>query len=324
MSPTAAVLLVLLFVSLLTPARAGEPELEALQKAFVEQVAAFERIELDAGGKPVEFKIELGVTPVKLGDEVYDGFRFRCPDAIGEKDFVWYLNVHEVWGNWYILPVTGEPERAFKDWMNGDKLYIPYDKAGEKERLRILQTLGGGYFKPGEDYLMWFRKTRDGGSGTVRGTATFAAREKSWDHGDVEKALSLKPAPAAEQVAALGSRGGLILLDPRFFERGYAEGRIDSAFTSIRSTQSLKGGFFVTLQTFVPPCATDPSLEEIIKQHGAPDFIREAGERDRVRKHNGDEPLDEDEKDVTSYFYDHFSFDVKTGAAQPTVRRVGT
>jgi hypothetical protein len=303
---------------------AGELDLKALQKTLVAGIEAFDRIELKGDGKPVELKIELGVTPVKLGDEVYDGFRFRCPDVIGDKDFVWYFNVSEEWGNWYIVPVNDEPGPAFKDWMNGDKLYLPYDKADEKMRLRILQTLKGDYFKPGEDYLMWFRKTRDGGSGTLHGTATFAARQKSWNHGDAEKALGLQDAPAEDQVAALGSRGGLILLDPKFFERGYAEGRIDSAFTSIRSTQAMKGGFFITMQIFVPPCATNPSLEEIIKQHGAPDFIREAGERDRVRKHNGNEALDEDQKGVTSYFYDHFSFDVKTGAIHPKVRRVGT
>ena len=171
---------------------------------------------------------------------------------------------------------------------------------------------------------MWFRKVGKDGSNSLRGTTAFAKKDDSWNHDDVEKALSLRPAPAEEQVAGLHSRGGLILLDTHFFERGYAESRIDSAFSSIRSTKQTRGGFFVTMQTFVPPCATTPSLSEIVKQHGQPDFIRTGEELDRVRKHIGSDPLDEDDREITRYHYDHFAFEVETDAKDPKVLRVGT
>lgn len=315
---------ILIPLFLLLPLHAGEPDIKALKEALAANADAFERIELKHDGTATNFEIELGRKTVKFDGEDYDGFRFRSPDDPGGKDFVWYFNAPGSWGHWYILPVEGEPSQAFKDWMDADKLYHPFDKSGEKHRLRILQTLAGTYFKPAAEYLMWFRKAGKDESSSLRGTAAFANKDTSWNHGEVEKALSLRPAPAEEQVAALHSRGGLILLDTRFFERGYAESRIDSVFSSIRSTQQTRGGFFVTMQTFVPPCTTTPSLAEIVKQHGQPDFVRAGEELDRVRKHTGSDPLDDDERGITRYHYDHFAFEVETGVKDSKVLRVGT
>ncbi len=314
----------LIWLLFLPSLHAAEPDMNALKEALAKDAAAFERIELKNDGTAVKFEIELGARAVEFEGSEFDGFRFRCPESVGEKDFVWYFNAPEAWGNWYIVPVEGEPTQAFRGWFDGDQLYQDFDRVAEKERLRILQTLDGDYFKPGAEYLMWFRKTGEGDSSSLRGMAAFVEENESWDHDDVEKALALHPAPAEEQVTALNSRGGLILLDPRFFERGHAEGRIRSALSGIRSTRRMRGGFFITMQTFVPPCATEPLLEEILNEHGAPDFVREGAELDRVRKHAGGEGLDEDEKNITRHHYDHFAFEVKSGEKNPKVLRVGT
>ncbi len=309
---------------MLVALHAAEPDMKAMKEALAANAEAFETIELKGDGTAVKFEINLGAKSAEFDGNSYDGFRFRCPDGIEAKDFVWYFNAPTSWGNWYIIPVKGEAKQAFRDWLDADKLYLPFDKSSEKERTRILQTLDGSYFKAGEEYIMWFRKVGDKGSAALRGIAAFAKKNDSWDSPDVEKALSLKTAPVEEQVAALNSRGGLILLDNRFFERGYAEERIDSAFASIRSTKQMSNGLFVTMQTFVPPCKTSPSLAEIIKQHGAPDFIRSTDEQDQVRKHMNDKAMDDDEQNITRNYYDHFSFEVESDAKDPKVLRVGT
>jgi hypothetical protein len=113
-------------------------------------------------------------------------------------------------------------------------------------------------------------------------------------------------------------------LDRDFFEPGYAAGRIDSAFDSIRSTRRMAGGFFLTMQIAVPPCATTPSFTAIRKKHGGPDFTRDGAEEERKRKHAGGTPADEDDKDITRHYYDYFAFEVKTGAKEPEVLRVVT
>jgi hypothetical protein len=315
---------ILLMLVLSVSAQAAESGAMDLQKALVEHVEAFDLLVIQGEGTPMEFNIELGKTSVKVDGEEYDGFRFRCPEKIEDRDFVWYFNAPSAWGHWYIFPAAGEPEQAFRDWKDADQIYSTFDKADEKDRLRVLQTLDGGYFQAGEEYLMWFHRTGKAQVGTVRGTAAFAKTQKSWDHDAVEKALALGPAPVADQVTALTSHGGLILLDTRFFDADYGKNRIESALLGIRSTQSMRGGFFITMQTFVPSCKSEPSLEEIVKAHGPADFIRDAAELDRVRKHRGGEGLDEDELGVTRYHYDYFSFEVETGAKDPKVLRVGT
>jgi len=314
----------LLSLILTLPLHALEAGIAELQKALADRAGAFDRIELKSDGTTARFDIKLGVETAELEGAVFDGFRFRCPEDLTNRDFVWYFNAPATWGEWYVLPVDGEPARAFKNWIDADKLYQPFDKPSEKDRLRILQTLDGGYFKPGADYIMWFRNTGKSGEGSLRGTAAFPQKKDSWDADGVEKALSLKAAPADDQVAALDSRGGRILLDPAFFDKDYATGRIDSALTSIRQTKRMSGGFFLTMQTFVPSCKTKPSLEEIIKKHGPPDFIRTTGERTRVRAHAGADEPDEDEVEVTSHHYDHFAFEVVGDGKDRTVRCVAT
>lgn len=305
------------------PLQAGIAE---LQKALVDRSEAFDRIELKSDGAPTRFDVDLGTETAGLDDAVFDGFRFRCPEDIKGRDFVWYFNAPGTWGEWYVLPAEGEPGRAFNDWIDADRLYQSFDRPAEKDRTRILQTLDGDYFKPGGDYIMWFRNTGKPGPGELRGIAAFPEKIESWDADDVEKALSLKPAPAEDQVTALNSRGGLILLDARFFDKDYAKGRIDSALMGIRQTTRTGGGFFVTIQTFVPPCKTKPLLDEIIQQHGPADFIRTGEEKNRVRQHAGAEASeeDDDEPDVTSYHYDHFAFEVDSDGKDRTVRRVVT
>ncbi|QJE96723.1 toxin-antitoxin system YwqK family antitoxin [Luteolibacter luteus] len=317
---------VILALSLMLPALAQELTIDELKDHLATDVEAFDEVSIPADGKPGNLSVRLGEKPVKIQDEVFDGFRFRCPELGEGKDFVWYFNVPKHWGNWYILPVEGKPGQAFKGWLDGDKLYTGFDKAAEKDRLRILQTLTGEYFKPGAEYIMWFRKTGEGDASDLRGTVAFAKKEKgdSWDHDAVEKALALKESPAAEQVEAIGSKGGRILLDKEFFEPGYGEGRIDSMFTSIRQTKRMSGGFFITMQISVPPCTSEPLLSAIEKKYGPPDFVRAATETDKVRKAAGAEGLDEEEKEITRHYYDHFAFETETGAKEPKVLCVST
>ena len=308
---------------LLFPVQAAEPDIEMLKDTLVANADSFDRLEIQADGSTTDFAVSLGTEAVELDGNTYDGFRFKCPEEIPGKDFVWYFNAPEHWGNWYIFAVEGKPGQAFRNWIDANKIYSPFDKSPEKKRLRILQTLGGGYFKPGGEYLMWFRKMGDGADTSLRGTAAFAGEREKWDHEDVEKALKLRPAPAEEQVTALGSRGGLILLDTRLFERNDAERRIESAFTSIRSTKQSSDGFFVTMQIAVPPCTTSPLLADIVREHGEPDFVRTSAEMQQVRQHAGGSPGDEDEA-ITSYHYDYFAFETKTGAKNPKITRVRT
>lgn len=317
---------VFLAFSLLLPAMAEELTIDQLKDHLATDLEAFDEVSIPADGKPGSLSIRLGEKPVKIKEDVFDGFRFRCPELEEGKDFVWYFNAPKDWGNWYILPVEGKPGQAFKGWLDGDKLYTTFDKGPEKDRLRILQTLDGSYFKPGAEYIMWFRKTGESETGDLRGTAAFAKKDEddSWDHDALEKALALKEAPAAEQVEAMNSKGGRILLDKDFFDPGYAAERIDSMFTSVRRTKRLSGGFFITMQISVPPCSSEPRLSAIQKKYGPPDFVRSAAETDKVRKAVGGDGLDDDEKGITRHHYDYFAFETETGAKDPKVLRVST
>lgn len=320
---------VVLTLALLLPCPGFGQELtiEAIQAGLAAKKDAFQEIKIAGDGKAADFDLKLGESTVKLGEEQFDGFRFTAPEVPEGADFVWYFNAPGPWGNWYILPVEGKPGQAFRNWLDGDKLYEPFDKGGEKERVRILQTLRGDYFTKGAEYLMWFRKTSAGEDGSLRGRAAFAKKkdaEGSWDHDEIEKALKLKPAAVEEQVASLNSTGGLILLDKDSFEPGYAKERIDSAFFSIRSTKRMSGGFFITTQTFIPPCKTTPSFAAIVKKHGEPDFSRSGEEQAKRMSHSGGTPIDDDDKKVTVHYYDYFGFEVETGAKEPKVLRVVT
>jgi hypothetical protein len=110
------------------PVRAQQGGIKELQAALTKEVDVFQTIELKGTGEPTRFGIELGKSSVKFEDAEFDGFRFRCPEGIDGRDFVWYFNAPEGWGNWYITPVEGEPAQAFKSWLDGDKLYLPFDK----------------------------------------------------------------------------------------------------------------------------------------------------------------------------------------------------
>ncbi|HEY1122875.1 MAG TPA: hypothetical protein VGE67_14790, partial [Haloferula sp.] len=130
--------------------------------------------------------------------------------------------------------------------------------------------------------------------------------------------------PPEVQITATGWRGGKILLDREFFSPSDAAGRIDSAFFSIRSTQRMRGGLFITTQIAVPPCSTTPSLAAIRERYGAPDFVRSGEERERFMKHAGGEGVDKEDRERTLYHYDHFAFEVDSAAADPKVLRVVT
>lgn len=314
----------LLATALWMPCHGQEFTIEKLQEALAADLAPFDEVEISPGGKITNLKIKFGESTAQVGEDLFDGFRFKCPAVPEKSDFVWYFNAPENWGNWYILPVTGKPEEAFKGWIEGDKVYEKYDEAGEDERLRILQTLKGKYFTEGTEYIIWFRKTEEGKSSDFRGTMAFVEKEEAWEHESIEEALHLKIASPEDQVAELSSRGGLILLDKEFFTPGYARGRIDSAFYSIRSTKKMQGGFFITTQIAVPPCDSDPKLSAIVAKHGAADFIRSGAEVAKVRMHAGGSPPDEDEKSTTRHYYDHFAFEVDSSAEDPKVRRVVT
>ncbi len=317
----------LLSLALLSPCSGQGLTLDALKEALAAEVEAFDETSIASGEKAATISVDLGEKPVKIGGDIFDGFRFRCPELEEGTDFVWYFNAPESWGNWFIVPVEEKPGQAFRGWLDGDKLYSGIDKAGEKERLRILQTLDGDYFKPGAEYIIWFRKTGDEDKGSLRATAAFAKPEDKdgeWDHEAVEKALGLKQAPPEDQVAALSSKGGRILLDKEFFEPGYAAERLDSMFTSVRQTKRMKGGFFITMQISVPPCRTRPPLDAILKKYGPPDFVRSGEEDERKRRHAGGTPVEEEEKGITRHYYDHFAFETETGAKEPKVLRVST
>ncbi|RYD18052.1 MAG: hypothetical protein EOP88_23935, partial [Verrucomicrobiaceae bacterium] len=310
---------------LLCPVRGQDPDAKPLQAALAKGKETFKLIELKNDGTRTDLDVDLGSDPVTYKGEDYDGFRFICPQDISGRDFVWYFNAPATRTGWYIMPVEQEPTPAFKDWLNADKAYQSFDKAGEQDRFRAFQTLEGDYFKPGAEYVMWFRTPETSGSEMMRGAAAFAKTKASWDHSALEEALSLSAAPLEQQVAALHSRGGKILLDEKFFDRSYAKGRIDSCFASIRATKKMRGGYFVSMQTTVPTSTTSPSLEEIIRKYGPPDFIRTSAEQGQVRKHaGGDKGEEKDEPQITRYHYDYFSFEVKSGVENPKVLRVGT
>ncbi|MBK1882108.1 hypothetical protein JIN85_06770 [Luteolibacter pohnpeiensis] len=298
-----------LFLSIL-PMSGAQITLEMLKNQMQPVAADFERMEIGDAKEPHSFKIQLGDQPIKLGDDYFDGFRFTCPKIEKGSDFVWYFNAPANWGQWYLIQSEGDPRESFKNWLDGDKLYSSYDAAGEKDRLRILQTLDGSYFEPGKEYILWFSRTHGEAAGELRGVLGFAKssdqEKKSWDYDDIEKALNLKPLPPADQMTELGSRGGSILLDEDLFDPRDAADRIDALFFSKRRTSHYRGGYFMTMSTSVPPCRKTPPLEAIIAKYGEPDFVRSLEEKDR-RLDNDD---DEEEEPTVTYYYDYFGFEV--------------
>lgn len=307
-----------------------EEEMELTKEIMIEgtraNLDAYDKIKPSAADAPVSVRVKLGETVSTYRDKLtFDGFRITAPDDLKGRDFVWYHNAPDQWGTWYIVPVEGEVGDGFRNWLSGDKIYEGLDKAGEEGRARRLQTLDGSYFKPGADYLLWFQRTDVGGPDELRAVFHFASKpadEKKWDHERVEKALKLKPAPAADQVKQLGSKGGEILLDSAFFNADYANGRINDVFFDLRQTQSLDDGYFITIETASPPCRTQPSLVKIREKFGAADFVQTDAELDRVtgREHDADDK----EPRVTTHHYDHFGFEVAVNDPEEKVLRVKT
>ena len=304
---------------------AAQDKMETLTKELQQNPQLFDEITIQAPDQPTDFQVELGKTTLTLpsGDQ-FDGFRFTAPKDSHSQDFTWYFNAPNEWGHWYISPVQGALTPAFKSWLDADNLYRRVDSASPVNRLRVLQTLGAGYFKDGSEYIIWFRHVEKGGGTKLTGRFIFNKIEKKNDYAELEKTLQLKPQAAPAQVKSLKSRGGKILLDKAFFKPSYAANRIDSVFFSIRQTKRMKGGFFITMQITVPPCDTEPSYAQIRKKYGAADFIQTSAEANRVRKHAGGDIDEEDDNSVTTYYYDYFGFEVATGDKKETVLGVVT
>lgn len=292
-------------------------ELQSLAEKLAEKKEALDVVKLREDGRSAVFGITLGESVVEHKDGPYDGLRFTAPADLAGRDFIWYFNAPEGWANWYIVPLEGEVKQGFQNWLTADKVYKDLDKDGEKERMRALQTLDGSYFEPGKEYALWFRNALKAKPGEVRFKIAFAKPEEEWKHEELEKALGLEAASAQTQVAALESLGGKILLDGKFFDKGYAEGRIDSLFFAKRQQQSMSGGFFIQIQTSTPPCRTNPKLAEIMEKHGEPDFVRTSKEAASLTSAKED-----DEPPTVTYFYDYFGFVVKEGDEDQIVQQV--
>jgi len=299
---------------------------DILTKELRKNSKVFETLSITKVNVPIPFEIDLGSSSIIINDkDEFDGFRFKFPKDANDADLIWYFNAPENWGNWYILPLSGEIAGGFSSWLDADKVYKNYDNTGEKSRLRILQTLESDYFKKGQEYLIWFRKVKNKGSNNkLRGVICLAKKNEDWNYKNIEKSLKLKPKNAVCQVEALGSRGGKILLDKEMFDSDYANAQIDSVFCNLRNTQNLSGGFFITMEIAIPACRSNVSITEIIKKYGVADFIRTSKEEVKVIKHAGGEPKDEDSGSVTTYYYDYFGFEVLADDPKKKVGRVVT
>lgn len=304
---------------------AAQSQMDTLTKELQQNPQLFDEITIHDLNQPTDFQVELGKTTLVLpkGDE-FDGFRFTAPKGSHNQDFIWYFNAPNEWGHWYISPVQGELKPAFQNWLNADKLYREVDGAPSDNRLRVLQTLGAGYFTDGNEYIIWFRHVEKGGGTKLTGCFIFDKIEKKNDYAKLEKTLQLRPQAAPAQVKSLKSRGGNILLDKAFFKSSYAANRIDSVFFSLRQTKRMKSGIFITMQITIPPCGTEPSYAQIRKKYGAADFIQTSAEADQVRKHAGGSLNEEDHNSVTTYYYDYFGFEVAAGDQTETVLGVVT
>lgn len=315
-----------LLIALTAPAMAlDEEDMKAAISELPAQADTFTKIEIKATNTPTPFEIPLGDHIVKAGDGLlFNGLLLTVPDFCADKDFVWYFNGPENWGHWYIIPLKGEPNRAFTNWLDADMLYQGLDQPTEEKRLRVLQSLHADYFKAGESYLLWFRQAEPSAVPTViTGTLAFVDPQDEWNYQAIEKALNLKPMPVSAQVSHLKSRGGQILLDEKFFSKNYAQNRIEDVFTSIRRTHRMSNGFFITMEISIPPCNSSPAFADIRKKYGEPDFILTSTQQAAIDKHNGNDPSDDDDA-CTIFFYDYFGFRVPDGSKDGVVSQVTT
>jgi hypothetical protein len=303
---------------------ANELTQEVLTEGLRKNSKVFEVLPITTQNIPLSFEITLGKSSAKINDgDEFDGFRFSLPDGVKNADLVWYFNAPTNWGNWYIMPLSGEVTGGFTEWLNGDKVYKNIDIAGEENRIRILQTLNSDYFKEGKEYIIWFRKVdKAKENGKLRGVISFVTKKDEWDYENIENALKLKQQKALFQVEELKSRGGKILLDKTMFDSDYAAERVDSLFFNLRNTKTLTGGFFITIETVIPACRSNVTITDIIKKYGPPDFIRTSTEKQKVLEHAGATP--EKENSATRYYYDYFAFEVQNNDPSKKVDRVLT
>ncbi len=316
-----------LILCLVTASRADDAALtpEGIALGLRQQVEKFEPVSVEKRDVPVTFELRLGDDPALIGTNVFDGFRFVVPEGVAERDFVWFFNAPESWGNWYVLPL-GEPQAGgFTDWLRGDKVYEDVDGSGTTDRLRILQALPAPYFAEGREYLIWFRNVSEAGGGTLRGKLSFAPQVRQWTHQAIETALQLRPLDARRQVEALDSRGGRILLEPAFFSRDEAEERIESLFFSMRQSREFRSGFSISMNTTVPTCTLHPRLDDIEAVYGLADFEMSSSEQQKVREHQGlTAEEDSSTGETVTYYFDFFGFEVEAGDKHRRVQRVVT
>jgi hypothetical protein len=294
---------------------------QVLREAFSKKLDAFDPIAVTGDGKTTRFEMTLGETPVMIGGEQYDGFRFKCPEIPEGSDFVWYFNAPRHWAHWYMLRVEPGQSGGFENWLWADRVFNDFDKPGEKDRVHVMQALERDYFKPGAEYIVWFRKTLPGDSAQdLRLVAAFAKSGDEWTHEWVREALGLQESPPEAQIEALDSRGGRILLDRGLFDHGYAVERIRSML--FFRSRSNKSDFISALKTSPAP-AKAPSLKEIVEKYGAPDFVRDGDELARLpaRKDGAVAPAT---RKITYYHYDRFAFEVETNDKSQKIVKVDT
>lgn len=313
----------------------AQDEDEAREKAAIladtrANLAAYDVIAPPKADIPVTVRIKLGeTTSSSAGREIYDGFRITAPDDVAGRDFVWYFNAPQNWSNWYIVPVKGDFPDGFRNWLHADRLYSGFDKPREKNRTRALQTLDSSYFKPGAEYILWFHQVGpdQDAPADLRAVFRFAAKpadDKKWNHDSIEKALKLKVAPAADQVAELNSRGGRIMLDSQLFDPVAAKDRIRNVLFSIRQTSYFGDGTFITVETSCASCKRTPTIAAIREKYGPADLVQTAAEVAQMRKHAGDENYKNDVAPSTRHYYDYFAFEIDDSDPKGKVREVKT
>ena len=101
-------------------------------------------------GKGVWHKLTLNTRGKKI-----DAIRFRVPE--GEpRDLVWAFLPPETMVGWYILPTVGEMKGFQQFWPRSARGTLGKKAPAGVDQV-MLQSLGAKHFKPGQEYLMWFR-----------------------------------------------------------------------------------------------------------------------------------------------------------------------
>ncbi|MGB7157750.1 MAG: hypothetical protein WBD40_06770 [Tepidisphaeraceae bacterium] len=102
-------------------------------------------------GQPVWNKVTLN----RRGKQV-DAFRFRVPQG-ERRDMLWSFLCNDLRYEWYIIPATTGRMTGFRrNWY-----YKPQDILGDRtpagSKDLVLQALDAANFKPGDEYLIWFK-----------------------------------------------------------------------------------------------------------------------------------------------------------------------